>query len=168
MFEIREIGSQYINELYAIQQDVFEEGYDENLLRKNSLIDFQNVFYQNHLVLGAFLKDRLVAFAILLINPSNNELIEKASSFLQIKKNLNLAVAKVIIVKKQYRGHGLQQHFLKLFEKFCFNHEIEMIVASVSPLNIYSLHNFKLKGFKIVGKSKLYGGYLRYILFKKV
>ena len=43
-----------------------------------------------------------------------------------------------------------------------------MIVASVSPLNIYSLHNFKLKGFKIVGKSKLYGGYLRYILFKKV
>ena len=45
MFEIREIGSQYINELYALQQDVFEEGYDENLLRKNSLIDFQNVFY---------------------------------------------------------------------------------------------------------------------------
>ena len=29
MFEIREIGSQYINELYAIQQDVFEEVYLE-------------------------------------------------------------------------------------------------------------------------------------------
>lgn len=168
MFEIREIGSQYINELYAIQQDVFEEGYDEDLLRKNSLIDFQNVFYQNHLVLGAFLKDRLVAFAILLINPKNNELVEKANSILKTNKNSNVVIIKLVIVKKQYRGHGLQRKFLKLFEKYCHNNEIELMIASVSPQNKYSLNNFELEGFEIAGQSKLYGGYLRYILFKKV
>ena len=44
MIVIKELDSKFITQLYDLQEEVFKEGYNEDLLRHNSLEDFNRIF----------------------------------------------------------------------------------------------------------------------------
>lgn len=152
-FFIKEIDEKYLPQIMQIQESVFEEGYSEKLLRRNSFADFLEVFRHHHYVLGAFSGRALVAFAILQVHPENNEVLLSAGKNQLASKS---SVVKTVIVKKEFRGYGLQKRFLLEFEKYDKKIGNLFELCSVAPENSHSLTNFLQSGFAVEKKAKLY------------
>lgn len=72
------------------------------------------------------------------------------------------------IVDPEYRGNGLQKKLCEALEMIAREEKKTYIMATVSPMNPYSLNNFLALGY-VNEKEKLkYGGLRRYILCKKL
>ncbi len=171
MIVIKELDSKFITQLYDLQEEVFKEGYNEDLLRHNSLEDFNRIFKYKHTIIGIFYNNQLVSFGILYISDKNEILSSNELKILsrlcgEKKEILNVGVVKLIIVKKQFRGKGYQRQILACFEKFALSNNINLLIASVSLLNIYSLNNFQMMGYVKYKMKKLYGGHKRIIFYK--
>ena len=193
---IRKINKRYSKKLFQMQEDVFCEKIDKNLLRHNTLENFDAVFDKTNVTLGVFDKNKLVGFGILIIAKQNkilpNSLVYASTTLPCIKSewiakekiNLKLAknekiksttclescigIVKLIIVKKEYRGHGFQIKILKKFDDFYKKFGIKCAICSVSPFNFFSLNNFYSNGFRLIYRKNLYDGYDRLILAKNV
>ena len=78
-FKLQKLDEKYINEMFEMQKEVFAEGYDENLLRWNTLENFEDVYkYKRHQILGVFNGQKLVAFGVLIV-PKSCEFLTKRS-----------------------------------------------------------------------------------------
>ena len=193
---IRQIDKSFCEQLFQMQEEVFEEKIDKNLLRHNTLENFDEVFDKTNVTLGVFDKNKLVGFGILIIAKQNkilpNSLVYASTTLPCIKSewkakekiSLKLAknekiksttclesfigIVKLIIVKKEYRGHGFQMKILKKFDDFYKKFGIKCAICSVSPLNFFSLNNFYSNGFRLIYRKNLYDGYDRLILAKNV
>ena len=193
---IRKINKRYSKKLFQMQEDVFCEKIDKNLLRHNTLENFDAVFDKTNVTLGVFDKTKLVGFGILIIAKQNkilpNSLVYASTTLPCIKSewiakekiNLKLAksekiksttclescigIVKLIIVKKEYRGHDFQIKILKKFDDFYKKFGIKCAICSVSPFNFFSLNNFYSNGFRLIYRKNLYDGYDRLILAKNV
>ena len=75
---------------------------------------------------------------------------------------------KVVIVKDGYRGHGLQQTFIRNFEEYAKTIGVKTLLSTVSPDNIYSCHNLEQCGFVSVKRLKKYGGKDRLLYLKDI
>ncbi len=176
-FEIKLIEKDYIEDILSLQEEVFLEGYTEDRLRRNTINSFNEAFEDGHIAYGVFHCGKLIAFAIMQINPKSKILSSLEMKNLYDKceikvdnnsKNSNYAVIKLVIVEKEYRGNGLQVTFLQKFEERLKELKIPLVIASVSPLNEYSLKNFLIMDYKAYITKKLYGGFDRVIVFKKI
>lgn len=193
---IRQIDKSFCEQLFQMQEEVFEEKIDKNLLRHNTIKNFADIFNKQNVVLGVFDRNTLIGFGILILSNHNeilsNSLIYANTALPCIKSewkakekiNLKLAtnekiksttclesfigIVKLIIVKKEYRGHGFQMKILKKFDDFYKKFGIKCAICSVSPLNFFSLNNFYSNGFRLIYRKNLYDGYDRLILAKNV
>lgn len=193
---IRQIDKSFCEQLFQMQEEVFEEKIDKNLLRHNTLENFDEVFDKTNVTLGVFDRNTLIGFGILILSNHNeilsNSLIYANTALPCIKSewiakekiNLKLAksekiksttclescigIVKLIIVKKEYRGHGFQMKILKKFDHFYKKFGIKRVICSVSPFNFFSLNNFYSNGFRLIYRKNLYDGYDRLILAKNV
>ena len=83
-------------------------------------------------------------------------------------KLLTVGQIESTIVDPEYRGNGLQKKLCEALEMIARKEQKNYIMATVSPMNPYSLNNFLKLGY-INEKEKLkYGGLRRYILCKKL
>lgn len=193
---IRQIDKSFCEQLFQMQEEVFEEKIDKNLLRHNTIKNFADIFNKQNVVLGVFDRNTLIGFGILILSNHNeilsNSLVYASTTLPCIKSewiakekiNLKLAksekiksttclescigIVKLIIVKKEYRGHGFQIKILKKFDDFYKKFGIKRVICSVSPLNFFSLNNFYSNGFRLIYRKNLYDGYDRLILAKNV
>lgn len=193
---IRQIDKSFCEQLFQMQEEVFEEKIDKNLLRHNTIKNFADIFNKQNVVLGVFDRNTLIGFGILILSNHNeilsNSLIYASTTLPCIKSewiakekiNLKLAksekiksttclescigIVKLIILKKEYRGHGIQMKILKKFDHFYKKFGIKRVICSVSPLNFFSLNNFYSNGFYLIDRKNLYDGYDRLILAKNV
>lgn len=87
---------------------------------------------------------------------------------LEGEKLLKTAQIESTVVHKDYRGNKLQNIICDEIEAFAIKDNMEILMATVSPDNPYSLNTFLKNGF-IVKKEKLkYGGLKRAILEKNI
>ena len=63
-----------------------------------------------------------------------------------------------IMIKQEYRGHHLQRQILKLLEKRARELNLDGLVTTVHPDNIYSKNNFVNSGYDIGHLALLHGG----------
>lgn len=83
-------------------------------------------------------------------------------------KLLTVGQIESTIVDPKYIGNGLQRKLCEALEMLARKEQKNYIMATVSPMNTYSLNNFLQLGY-INKKEKLkYGGLRRYILCKKL
>lgn len=111
-----------------------------------------NLLYYNKELIGLY---------VLTINPEKNIIKEYEL------ENKNIAILDSIMIKEQYRGSNLQRQGMKIIEEEACNLNIELIVATVHPENIYSLNNFIKENYKIIKKHKIHGG-PRFIVVKNI
>lgn len=72
------------------------------------------------------------------------------------------------VVKKNYRGNGLQKIICNELENIGIRDGMNIISATVYPENKYSLNTFLNLGYQVKREKIKYGGYRRYILEKKL
>lgn len=68
-----------------------------------------------------------------------------------------------IIVSPKYRGNGLQIQMLNILEEYCVTKDLNLLLTTIHPNNIYSINNFIKKDYKFIkplflnrGKRNLY------------
>ncbi len=165
-FKFKKLDNSYLDDLISIQDEAFKFIENEEILRKNSrsvLLDCLT----NHYTLGAFHKNKLVAFSILFFGKDTKENLghnlDLDSSLLSSVVNV-----KLIIVKKHYRGHSLQFIFINKLEKIAKTMGYKILAATISPLNIYSIKNFLKADFIFHKETLKYGGLKRNIYYKTI
>ncbi|MBR2708729.1 MFS transporter [Candidatus Saccharibacteria bacterium] len=73
-------------------------------------------------------------------------------------KNDNVLLIDSIMIRKECRGHHLQKQILKVLEKRAKELELDGLVATVHPDNIYSKKNFVDSGYVVTHSASLHGG----------
>ena len=186
---IRQIDKSFCEQLFQMQEEVFEEKIDKNLLRHNTIKNFADIFNKQNVVLGVFDRNTLIGFGILILS-NHNEILSNSliyantalpcikNKIFNLNKSINLqitislekpiGIVKLIIVKKECRGKGIQMKILKKFDHFYKKFGIKRVICSVSPFNFFSLNNFYSNGFRLIYRKNLYDGYNRLILAKNV
>jgi len=89
---------------------------------------------------------------------------------LEFTKEELLTVGQIesMIVDPEYRGNGLQKKLCEALEGIARKEQKTYIMATVSPMSIYSLDNFLALGYANKREKLKYGGLRRYILCKKL
>lgn len=126
----------------------FDSPYNYKELKK----DFDN----KSSVFLTFYKDKPIAYSFVYCFKEENEFKRNFKKYCEIsKKNIDFTAefAGVGVLKK-YRGHGLQDYFLKLRENYLQKINYKFSVISVHPKNIYSLKNILKNNYQLISKGK--------------
>lgn len=167
-YKIKKLSKKHIDEIFKLQNMVFAEGYTEDKIRFNTTSMFEDFFNENQYSIGLFCDENLIAFGLAKINPVQNELLSESEMKKILERNANFAIIKLIVVKKESRGHGLQRFILNYLETNLIKKNVNTFIASVSPINIYSLKNFIALDYKKIKRKRIYNNHDRYILLKEV
>ena len=79
-----------------------------------------------------------------------------------------VAHMEIAMVRSAYRGNGLQKKLMEAAEEQLRSAGFRWLMGTAHPDNVYSVHNFKQLGYKLVTKALKYGGLPRYIFCKKI
>src|SRR5699024_6431144 len=129
--------------------------------------EYMYIFNDNGLIIGAFDREKLIAFRALL-DPSIDE--EHLGLDIGLKKSelKQVIYQEISIVHPDYRGHGLQQTLARLimneFEKQ--EHDYRYVCCTVTPFNIPSLKDKFRQGLEMAALKYKYETKLRYIFVK--
>ncbi len=161
------LSAESIPALLELQEDAFAHAGDStDFLRRNTTETLLPCFSGDSLVLGAFDGDTLVAFGILYCAGDTKEnLAHDLDEVADVTENANV---KLVIVKYEYRGNGLQK---ELIARLC-NHAEEKgykwLSSTVSPENPWSMNNLVANGFTAAKVLVKYGGLKRILYAKQI
>ena len=79
-----------------------------------------------------------------------------------------VAHMEIAMVRKAYRGQGLQKRMMQEAEKRLKEAGYHYLMGTAHPKNVYSVNNFKKLGYEIVAEDLKYGGLPRYIFCKEI
>lgn len=166
-FEFKKCTLKDLDEICLIQEEAFKAMADESLLRRNSRETLQKCLNEPHYTLGAFHGNTLAGFAILFNPMLTDENIALDAGFPENEAK-NTVNFKLVIVRPDYRGNGLQAEFIKRLERLAEEKGFNKIFATVSPNNEYSKNNFLNNGYIFHSQKEKYGGLLRNIYYKSI
>lgn len=153
--------------LLEVQEEAFEYAKgDTDFLRRNTVETFSLCFGEKSLVLGVFLGEQIIAFGILHAAGDTKENL--ALDIEEVTDVLQNANVKLIIVRPQYRGNGLQFELIKRLSAHAKECGFTWLSATVAPSNPWSKINFEKCGFKQVKVLQKYGGKQRLLLAKQI
>ncbi len=73
-----------------------------------------------------------------------------------------------VFVNQQHRGQGLQKYLIQQAETYARKIDKSIILATVSPQNLFSIRNFENMGYDVVKSCMIYENLERYILQKRL
>ena len=136
-----------LDEIIKIQDEVFTEEFDTDLLRKNSKNMLKECLSGEHITIGAWHNNLLVAFSILYIPYDDEENLANSLVGIDTSK-LKTANYKLCIVRKKYRGNSLQYILATKLEQYAKSLGIDLLCVTASPKNTYSIYNITRLGYK--------------------
>lgn len=162
---IRTLKEDDLDAILGLQEKTILGLKDSTVLRKNTPEILTQSLSSDNIALGAFIENDLVAvgFAVNPLPPETDLRINLQTH--SVDKALDL---KLIIVKDEYRGNGLQKALTWVLEKIAHVHGYTHFCASVSPNNSYSLNNVLSMGYEYDHQEELYDGLLRNIYVKEL
>ena len=145
-FTFLSLKNEYVDEILSLQARVFHALPSPELLRKNSAEMFLECTESPNDTLGVFHEDRLCAVGILYVPKDETEDLSHLLLDVAIEK-MRSANYKLCMVDVEYRGNGLQIELGKRLEQRAKEKKIDLLCATVSPLNEYSLKNMQSLGY---------------------
>lgn len=165
-WDVRFCQESHIPAILELQEHIFDVlGDDANLLRRNTRETFERCLRVPNFTLGVFDGDCLVALAIMEDARGREDDLGA-----QIRQHTlgRYADSKLFVVRKEYRGHGLQRKLEDLLEQIAYSRGYRWLCSSVSPDNTYSRRNIIASGYEWDSTMELYGGLQRDIFVKKL
>lgn len=153
--------------LLELQEDAFAHAGDStDFLRRNTTETLLPCFGGDSLVLGAFDGEQLVAFGILYCAGETKEnLAHDLDEVTDITENANV---KLVIVRYEYRGNGLQKEIIARLCTHAEKRGYKWLSSTVSPENPWSMNNLIANGFTEAKVLVKYGGLKRILYAKKI
>lgn len=163
---IRTLSNDDLDEIMQIQEEAFSVMENSATLRRNTKETFAVCFKQPSIAYGVMYKGEMIAFGMLYCAGKDAENLAYSLDNTDEYELDRVANVKVIIVRPQYRGNGLQRYLISLLEKHAVDNGYKTLLCTVSPENAYSMNNFIQSGYEPVKTLNKYGGLARVLLIK--
>lgn len=154
-----------LNSILKLQDIIFMGLENPSILRRNTEHILAQCLKDPNVTIGVYDQNDLIG-VIILVEPSGEET--------DLRKNLKChsidkaADFKLIMIKKEYRGYGLQRSLMWLLEKIAHNIGYKFLCVSVSPNNEYSKRNIINSAYEFDHQENLYGGLEREVYVKEL
>lgn len=137
-YEVTNLEEQHIEQILQLQQKVIHALPDKKVLQPLAKEEFLNILRGNGKMVGAWVKEQLIAFRALLIPPENDP--EHLGLDAGVTDLSTVIYQEISNVDPMYRGNKLQQKLAQiLMEQLKKNHiSIDMFV--VQSLLLITLH----------------------------
>lgn len=162
---IKKCGKNDLDSILKLQDTIFNGLDNPSILRRNTEKILVQCLEDPNFTIGVYDQDDLIGLIIL---------VEPAGQETDLRKNLkchtvnNAADFKLIMIKKEYRGYGLQRSLMWILEKIAYIKGYKFLCVSVSPDNKYSRCNIINSGYEFDHQEFLYGGLNREIYVKEL
>lgn len=154
-----------LDSILKLQDIIFDGLENPSILRRNTESILTQCLEEPNITIGVYDQSDLIG-VIILVEPTGEET--------DLRKNLkchtvdNAADFKLIMIKKEYRGYGLQRSLMWILEKIAYIRYYKFLCVSVSPYNEYSKRNIIKSGYEFDHQECLYGGLEREIYVKEL
>ena len=157
-----------IDEICKIQNEAFDvmQG-NTDILRRNSREMLLECLKEPHYTIGAYHNGKLIGFAVLYVPDAGKENLGKDIG-LDDKDLDKVANIKLVIVRPDYRGNGLQKILTDKLEDEAKRKGFKVLCVTVSPDNIFSRRNIEESGYIFHSQKLKYDNLLRNIYYKNI
>lgn len=145
-FEFVALTEEHLPQILDLQERVIASMENPELLRKNTAEMFLECVQAPNLTIGVFVDDLLVAVGVLYVPDREEEDLAHLLVGVDVQGK-RTANNKLCMVDAPYRGNGLQVRLGQLVERRAKEIGVDLLCATVSPLNPYSENNVLKLGF---------------------
>ncbi len=162
---IKKCDKNDLDSILRLQDTIFEGLDNPSILRRNTEDILEQCLKDPNYTIGVYDQNDLIGL-IILVEPTGKET--------DLRKNLQChtinraADFKLIMIKKEYRGYGLQSSLMWLLEKIAYAKDYKFLCVSVSPQNEYSKRNIINAGYEFDHQEYLYDGLDREVYVKEL
>lgn len=165
---ITELSIQYIDKIIELQDCIYEFLDDKQLYSKSTRDEFIETLNSKGKIIGVLVNENeLIAIGVFIKNGYDEH---NYGYDINIKGDELLKVGQIesTIVLPRFRGNKLQKLICKYLEKIAKDNSIEILCATASPYNKFSVNTFLDLGYEIKADKLKYGGLRRYVLVKHI
>jgi len=163
-FVIKPCTPKCLDDIIRIQSETLSELPSSDILRENTPEMLEECLNPPHFTIGAWYEGKLAAINILFYPHDDKENLSLSLEGLDIS-GLVTANNKLCIVRKEYRGNGLQYNLGLIIERHAISKGTNLICATVSPYNQYSINNILRLGY-VYNKTLIKYGFERNLYYK--
>lgn len=158
-----------IEQILSLQNVVVETLEDKSRLQPLSLEEFQYILEGNGMMIGAFIKNELIAFRALLVPPIDDEHLGLDIGLSESELH-RVIYQEISNVHPNCRGNGMQKILATVImdELQKENNKYDYVCCTVAPFNIPSLKDKFSQGMEIAALKEKYGGSMRYVFVKEL
>ncbi|ASI76097.1 GNAT family N-acetyltransferase [Bacillus pacificus] len=168
-FHVTLLTLENIEQILSLQNVVVETLEDKSRLQPLSLEEFQYILEGNGMMIGAFIKNELIAFRALLVPPIDDEHLGLDIGLPESELH-RVIYQEISNVHPNCRGNGMQKILATVImdELQKENGKYDYVCCTVAPFNIPSLKDKFSQGMEIAALKEKYGGSMRYVFVKEL
>ncbi|MDW3039213.1 GNAT family N-acetyltransferase [Bacillus pacificus] len=168
-FHVTLLTLENIEQILSLQNVVVETLEDKSRLQPLSLEEFQYILEGNGMMIGAFIKNELIAFRALLVPPIDDEHLGVDIGLPESELH-RVIYQEISNVHPNCRGNGMQKILATVImdELQKENSKYDYVCCTVAPFNIPSLKDKFSQGMEIAALKEKYGGSMRYVFVKEL
>jgi RimJ/RimL family protein N-acetyltransferase len=136
-----------LNDILLLQKETIASLPSPEILRENTAEMLSECLAPPHYTVGAWYNGVFVGFSVLYYPHDDAENLSLSLEGVDLT-GLKTANNKLCIVREGYRGNALQYHLGKMLEQHAKNSGTNLLCATVSPKNQYSINNMLRLGFR--------------------
>ncbi|ONH03010.1 N-acetyltransferase [Bacillus cereus] len=168
-FHVTLLTLENIEQILSLQNVVVETLEDKSRLQPLSLEEFQYILEGNGMMIGAFIKNELIAFRALLVPPIDDEHLGLDIGLPESELH-RVIYQEISNVHPNWRGNDMQKILATVImdELQKEDSKYDYVCCTVAPFNIPSLKDKFAQGMEIAALKEKYGGSLRYVFVKEL
>lgn len=169
LFHVTLLSREHIEQILSLQNVVVEALEDKGRLQPLSQEEFQYILEGNGMMIGAFIKNELIAFRALLVPPIDDEHLGLDIGLSESELH-RVIYQEISNVHPNCRGNGMQKILANVImdELQKEDGKYDYVCCTVAPFNIPSLKDKFAQGMKIAALKEKYGGSMRYVFVKEL
>ncbi|MES9664133.1 N-acetyltransferase [Bacillus cereus] len=168
-FHVTLLSLEHMEQILSLQNVVVEALEDKGRLQPLSLEEFQYILEGNGMMIGAFIKNELIAFRALLVPPIDDEHLGLDIGLSENELH-RVIYQEISNVHPNCRGNGMQKILATVImnELQKEDSKYDYVCCTVAPFNIPSLKDKFAQGMEIAALKEKYGGSMRYVFVKEL
>ncbi|MDM5237365.1 N-acetyltransferase [Bacillus cereus] len=169
LFHVTLLSREHIEQILSLQNVVVEALEDKGRLQPLSQEEFQYILEGNGMMIGAFIKNELIAFRALLVPPIDDEHLGLDIGLSESELH-RVIYQEISNVHPNCRGNGMQKILANVImdELQKEDGKYDYVCCTVAPFNIPSLKDKFAQGMEIAALKEKYGGSMRYVFVKEL
>lgn len=166
--KLKEMDASYIDKILELQDIILNGLENKELYAPTEREEFIEYLNKGGKIIGYFTKDKLLVAMGVYIEKGYDSGNYGYDIGLEGNELLRVGQIESTVVRDEFRGNGIQKIICEAFEEIAKENKMNILCATASPYNKFSVNTFEKLGYKIAKDKIKYDGLRRYVLVKNI